>query len=437
MPSCRGVKVAIIGAGSTYTPELVDGLMRRRDALELDEIALVDPDRRRLAVIGPLAERMVARAGGGVTVTDCGTDLVGGVRHARFVVSQIRVGGQAARDGDERLGREFGLIGQETVGVGGLANALRTIPIALAIARTVADHAADATLLNFTNPAGLVTEALCRHGPAPAIGLCNAPWGIKAALSETFTCRAEDIHLDYVGLNHLGWVRGVSVAGEERTSEALEAWEQRAAQRAASGAPYWTPEGIRLLEAIPNDYLLYYYETPAMLAAQARRPTRASEVMAIEEALLVRYADPDLAEKPPELDRRGGAHYSEAAAALMADIVTDAGTVHVLDVPNRGAIPGFPDDAVVEVSVRVGAAGVEPIPVPPLRPDVDALVRTMKDVELLTVEAAVHGDDAAAMRALAAHPLGPGINRAGELWRRLRELNAGLLGLLDGPMAPA
>jgi 6-phospho-beta-glucosidase len=432
------MKVAVVGAGSTYTPELVDGLMRRRDALDLDEIALVDPDRTRLAVIGPLAERMVARAGGGVTVTDCGTDLVAGVRHARFVVSQIRVGGQAARDGDELLGREFGLIGQETVGVGGLANALRTIPVALAIARTVADHAPDATLLNFTNPAGLVTEALCRHGPAPAIGLCNAPWGIKAALSETFTCRPEDIQLDYVGLNHLGWVRGVSVAGDDRTSEALAAWEQRAGQRAASGgAPYWTPEAIRLLEAIPNDYLLYYYETPAMLAAQARRPTRASEVMAIEEALFVRYADPDLAEKPPELDRRGGAHYSEAAAALMADIATDAGTVHVLDVPNRGAIPGLPDDAVVEVSAQVGAAGVEPIPVAPLRPDVDALVRTMKDVELLTVEAAVQGDDAAAMRALAAHPLGPGINRAGELWRRLREVNAGLLGLLDGPMAPA
>jgi 6-phospho-beta-glucosidase len=425
------VKVAVVGAGSTYTPELVDGLLRRRDALELDEIALVDPDRSRLAVIGPLAERMVLRAGGGVRVSDCGADLVGGVRGARFVVSQVRVGGQAARDADERLGREFGLIGQETVGVGGLANALRTIPVALAIARTVADHAPDATVLNFTNPAGLVTEALCRHGPVPAIGLCNAPWGIKAALAETFTCRPEDIELDHVGLNHLAWVRGVSVAGDDRTSEAFAAWERRATRQAASGrAPCWTPEAINLLGAIPNDYLLYYYETPAMLAAQAARPTRASEVMAIEEALLRRYADRGLSEKPPELDRRGGAHYSEAAAALMADIATDAGTVHVLDVPNRGAIPGLPDDVVVEVSARVGSAGVQPIPVAPLRPDVDALVRTMKDVELLAVEAAVHGDDVAAMRALAAHPLGPGVNRTVELWRRLCEVNAGLLGKL-------
>ena len=344
-----------MGAGSTYTPELVDGLLRRRERLGLDEIALVDPDRRRLAVIGPLAERMVDRAGGGVTVSDCGADLVAGVERARFVVSQIRVGGQAARDADERLGREFGLIGQETVGVGGLANALRTIPVALTIARTVADHAPDAILLNFTNPAGLVTEALCRHGPVPAIGLCNAPWGIKATLAGVLTCRPDEIELDYVGLNHLGWVRGVTVAGDDRTAEALADWERRAGRAAESGrGPYWTPEAIRLLAAIPNDYLLYYYETAAMLAAQAARPTRASEVMAIEEALLTRYADPDLTEKPPELDLRGGAHYSEAAAALMADIVTDAGTVHVVDVPNRGAIPGLPDDVVVEVSARVG-----------------------------------------------------------------------------------
>jgi 6-phospho-beta-glucosidase len=437
MPSCRGVKVAVVGAGSTYTPELVDGLLRRREALELDEIALVDPDRRRLAVIGPLAERMIARAGGGVTVSDGGADLVGGVRGARFVVSQIRVGGQAARDADERLGREFDLIGQETVGVGGLANALRTIPVALAIARTVADHAPGAILVNFTNPAGLVTEALCRHGPAPTIGLCNAPWGIKAALAETFTCRPEDIQLDHVGLNHLGWVRGVTVAGDDRTSEALAAWQRRAAEQVASDrGPCWTPEAIGLLGSIPNDYLLYYYETPAMLAAQARRPTRASEVLAIEEALLLRYADPGLSEKPPELDRRGGAHYSEAAAALMADIATDADTVHVIDVQNRGAIPGLADDVVVEVSARVDAGGMRPLPVAPLRADMDALVRTMKDVELLTVEAAVHGDEVAAMRALAAHPLGPGLNRAAELWRRLREVNAGLLGPLDTPMTP-
>ena len=222
------------------------------------------------------------------------------------------------------------------------------------------------------------------------------------------------------------------MAGDDRTAEALADWERRAGRAAESGrGPYWTPEAIRLLAAIPNDYLLYYYETAAMLAAQAARPTRASEVMAIEEALLTRYADPDLTEKPPELDLRGGAHYSEAAAALMADIVTDAGTVHVVDVPNRGAIPGLPDDVVVEVSARVGAAGVVPIPVAPLRPDVDALVRTMKDVELLTVAAAVHGDELAAQRALAAHPLGPGVNGAAALWRRLREVNAGMLGRLD------
>lgn len=426
----RSVKVCVIGGGSTYTPELIDGLLRRCAALDLHEIHLVDSDARRLAVLGPLAERMSERDGSGVHVA-WGTDRRGALAGASFVVSQIRVGGSAARERDEQLGREFGLIGQETVGVGGFANALRTIPIALEIAADVAEICPNAVLLNFTNPAGLVTEALCRHTAVTTIGLCNVPWTMRARVAGVLGVAATDVTFDYVGLNHLSWVRRVEVGGIDRTADVLaRAAEVVAKRRSAHGEPGWTPDALRLLGAIPNDYLLYYYETAAWLRHQCDHPTRASTVMALEAALLDRYADPALAEKPAELAERGGAYYSEAAAALIVDLVTDAQTIHVVDTPNRGAIPGLPDDIVVEVSARVGTGGVEPIAVGPLRPDVDALLRTVKDAELLAVQAAVEGDVNAALLALVTNPLGPSMSVAPKVWARLCELNTGSLGRL-------
>jgi 6-phospho-beta-glucosidase len=424
------MKVAVVGGGSTYTPELVEGLLARRETLDLHEISLVDADESRLAVLGPLARRMAERAGTGVAV-QWGTDRRVGMTGARFVVSQIRVGGMAARERDEQLGREFGLIGQETVGVGGFANALRTIPVALDIAADLAEVSPGATLLNFTNPAGLVTEALCRHGRVPTIGLCNVPWTVKAEVAGALGVDPAVVDLDYVGLNHLSWVRGITVDGTDRTAEVLAGLRLLVGKQTAhEGEPTWTADGIRVLGAIPNYYLLYYYETDAWLRYQAGHATRAHEVMAIEAALLEQYADPSLDHKPPELSQRGGAYYSEAAAALMADLAADAGTVHVVNTPNCGAIPGLDDDVVVEVSAVVRASGVTPVPVAPLRPDVDALVRTMKDVELLTVTAAVEADEDAALRALVANPLGPSMSQAPAVWARLKEMNAGMLGRL-------
>ena len=431
------MKVCVIGGGSTYTPELVEGLLSRRDALDLHEIHLVDTDPARLAILGPLARRMSERVDGRIVV-EWGTDRRAGIAGSTFVVSQMRVGGMAARERDEQLGREFGLIGQETVGVGGFANALRTIPVALDIAADIERVAPDATLLNFTNPAGLVTEALCRHTDVTTIGLCNVPWTIKAAVARSLRVDPAAVEFDYVGLNHLSWVRGVTVDGVDRTGEVLAGLRQRVAERVDHGdhrenrvgEPDWTPEAIDTLGAIPNSYLRYYYETDAWVRHQATEPTRASAVMAIEGALLGQYADPDLAEKPAELSERGGAYYSEAAAALMADLASGAETVHVVNTPNRGAIPGLGDDVVVEVAATVRASGVEPIPVAELRPDVDALIRTVKDFELLTVQAAVGGDEEAAMRALVTNPLGPSMSAAPAVWARLREVNAGWLGKL-------
>jgi len=425
------MKVCVIGGGSTYTPELIEGLLRRREMLDLHAIHLVDSDPARLAVLGPLAQRMCERDGSGVTV-DWGDDRRAGLTGSRFVVSQIRVGGMAARERDEQLGREFGLVGQETVGVGGFANALRTIPVALAIAAEVEHLAPSATLLNFTNPAGLVTEALCRHSNVPTIGLCNVPWTVKAEVAAGLGCAPTDVQFDYVGLNHLSWVRGITVAGIDRTAEVLHGLRGLVGKVVAGeGEPDWTPEVIATLAAVPNYYLLYYYETAAWVRHQAASRTRASEVMAIESSLLAKYEDPLLAVKPAELSERGGAYYSEAAAALMADIAGDTGNVHVINTLNRGAIPGLPDDVVVEVSAEVRQQGVRPIPVGPLRADVDALLRTVKDFELLTVQAAVDGDEEAAVLALVTNPLGPPISQAHTVWRRLKEVNSGWLGKLE------
>lgn len=424
------MKVCVVGGGSTYTPELVEGLLARRRELELDEIHLVDVDAPRLGVLGPLARRMAERDGGGVAV-EWGTDREVGIAGSTFVVSQMRVGGMAARERDEQLGREFGLIGQETVGVGGFANALRTIPVALAIAADIERLAPDATLLNFTNPAGLVTEALCRHTDVTTIGLCNVPWTIKAAVARSLEVDPAAIEFDYVGLNHLSWVRRVIVDGVDRTADVLAGLRRRVGARTGADVePEWTPEAIDTIGAIPNSYLRYYYEPAAWVRYQSSHPTRASEVMSIERMLLDRYAAPDLDVKPPELSERGGAYYSEAAAALMADIATDSGTVHVVNTPNRGAIPGLPGDVVVEVAAVVDASRIDPVHVAALRPDVDALVRAVKDFELLTVQAAVDGDRDAAIRALVTNPLGPSISDAPRLWERLVELNAGQLGAL-------
>ncbi len=427
-----GTKVCVIGGGSTYTPELLDGLLRRRDDLDLAEVHLVDVDPGRLAVLGPLSARMSDRAGGGVTVR-WGTDRAEGLRGARFVVSQVRVGGMAARERDEQLGREFGLIGQETVGVGGLANAWRTIPFTLALAADVAAHAPGATLLNFTNPAGLVTEALCRHATVPAIGLCNVPWTVRTQVAASLGVDAASVSMDYVGLNHLSWVRRIHVDGIDRTGEVLARLREAAERhgvREADAEPSFGAEALSLIDAVPNPYLRYFYETDAFLEHQRLTPTRASAVRAIEDELLRRSADPGLDRPPAELAQRGGAHYSEAAAALMADLVRGDGAVHVVNTPNRGAIPGLGDDVVVEVAARILGDGPHPLPVAPLRADVDALVRTVKDVELLAVQAAVDGDEHSAMRALVTHPLGPPMSRVRPLWNRLRELNRGQLGAL-------
>jgi 6-phospho-beta-glucosidase len=425
------LKICVVGGGSTYTPELVDGLLRRAATLPVTELVLLDPDAVRVGIVGAFAARMAEAAGSNLSIrwTDDASDAI---RGSDFVVCQLRVGGQAARHRDELLGREFGLIGQETTGVGGFAKALRTIPVMAEIARIVALEAPDAMLVNFTNPAGLITEFLRRHTSLRVIGLCNVPWNMRVDLAAELGVAVDRVDLDYVGLNHLSWVRSLRVDGEDRTAEMLVRARGDAGLRGGGeDDPGFSPATLALLGMLPSYYCRYFYETAAMLRHQEQHPTRASEVMEIERRLLRRYEDPELREKPAELMERGGAYYSESAAALMADVWSDAGSVQVVNVRNDGALPGLPDDVVIEAPARIGRAGAVAVHTQPLRADIDSLVRSVKDYELLTIEAAMTGDPKLAQLALITNPLGPDSEAVPHVWERLRGDNQGLLGALD------
>ena len=426
------MKVAVIGGGSTYTPELIDGILQRHERLPVSVIHLVDIDLTRLTIIAAFAKRMIKAAGREIDI-EFSTDIRKAVRGSSFVVSQFRIGGQSARHRDEMLGRKYGLVGQETVGVGGFAKALRTIPVALSIAQIIEEEAPDAMLLNFTNPAGLITQALKTHAPkVKSIGLCNVPWNTRIEIAGALNVSADLVEFDYVGLNHLSWIRGVKVGGVDRSPEAIAAFRGLTINQATKGdSPAWIQSTIDYLQAIPNYYLLYYYEEKAWIDYQLNNPTRASEVMKIEDVLMEKFADESLVTKPEELMERGGAYYSDSAAELMADIHCDAGTVHIVNTLNSGAIAGFPDDAVMEIPAVISKKGAQSIKTGEMRPDIDALVRGVKDFEMLTIDAAVTGNEQSALLALLANPIGPNSSQARDLWADLRSENRGLIGAFN------
>jgi 6-phospho-beta-glucosidase len=394
-----GVKIAVVGGGSTYTPELVEGFARRMDRLAIDELVLLDPDLERLEPVAGLTRRMLDRAGwpGRLTVT---ADRDGALEGADFVVLQLRVGGQAARHVDETLPHRFGILGQETTGPGGFAKALRTVPVVLDLAETTARRAAPgAWIVDFTNPVGIVTQALLDSG-ARALGLCNVAIGLQRRLAGRFGVEPERVALEHVGLNHLTWERAVMVDGVDRLPELLAdggAW---------AGDEVGLPAGLVAdLGAIPSYYLRYYYCRDEVLTEQLAGRSRAQEVMDIERGLLEMYRNPSLAEKPKLLEQRGGAFYSEAAAQLIASLGAGTGDVQVVNVRNAGALPDLPDAAVVEIPARIDRDGAHPAPLAPLAPEMRGLVQAVKAYEDLAVVAATQGDRRAAERALLAHPL--------------------------------
>ncbi len=412
-----GLKIAVVGGGSTYTPELVEGFAARSARLPVDELALLDVDAERLEIVAGLAGRILARRGWSGRVSPT-LDRSAALDGADFIVIQLRVGGQAARFRDETIPPRFGCVGQETTGPGGFAKALRTVPVVLEIAEESARRAnPGAWLVNFTNPVGIVTQALLDDGHR-ALGLCNVAIGFQRRFARYFGVEPERVGLEHVGLNHLSWERAVRVDGVDRLPELLERDGPAVADEV--DLPL---ELIRAVGAIPSYYLRYYYATADVVAEQREGQTRAEAVMAIERELLELYRDPALAEKPALLERRGGAYYSEAAAQLIASLYDGAGDVQVVDVRNTGALPGVPDAAVVEVPAVIDRNGAHPASLAPLAPELRGLVEHARGYEELAVRAAISGDRRIALRALLANPLVPDFETARGLLDAILEGN--------------
>ncbi|MCC6156876.1 MAG: 6-phospho-beta-glucosidase [Deltaproteobacteria bacterium] len=418
------MKIGIIGGGSTYTPELIEGLIGRAGAIGLAEVVLMDNDPERLAIVGEFAKRMVTHAAAPfrVVLTAKRAEALDG---ASFVLTQFRVGHQQARHQDELLGLRHSLIGQETTGIGGMAKALRTLPVIFDICDEMDRLAPGAWLLNFTNPSGLVTEGILNHTPVKrAIGLCNVPIDMKMTVAKFFGVDESEIDMEFVGLNHLGWIRRVAIKGEDITARVLEFL---ASDQGPANIPDvdYKPELIRALGAVPLYYNRYYYNTERVLAQlQAKPKTRAEEVIDIENKLLAKYADPKQVTKPPELDERGGAYYSKIAVQLIEAIANDTGDEMVVNTQNRGAIPDLPATSVVEITARIGKDGATPRHVAPLEPSVRALIQRAKAYEELTVEAAKTRSYDAALRAIFTNPLGPTADRAKPVLDDLLATNA-------------
>jgi 6-phospho-beta-glucosidase len=392
------MKLTIVGGGSTYTPELIDGFARLADLLPIEQVWLVDPDESRLALVAGISRRMLARAGHPATV-HATTDLVAGVSDADAVLLQLRVGGQDARRGDETWPHEAGCIGQETTGPGGFAKALRTVPVVLRVAETVRAHAKpDAWIVDFTNPVGIVTRALLQAGHR-AVGLCNVAIGFQRRFASVLGVEPGRVSLGHVGLNHLTWERNVWVDGVDRLPGMFEQVGELAEEVELPA------HLLSLLGVVPSYYLRYYYAHDEVLHEQLGAPTRADEVQALERALLAKYADESVDTKPAELAKRGGAFYSEAAVDLLASLTVNRGDVQVVNLRNDGILPFLPDDHVIEVPATVGATGVTAIAVEPLADDIRGLVSAVAGYERLALDAAVLGGRDRVLRAMQAHPL--------------------------------
>lgn len=413
-----GIKVAVIGGGSTYTPELIEGLANRRGRLPIDELVLQDINQERLRIVGGLSGRMLERLewDGRLSLTD---DAAAAIDGASFVLVQLRVGGQTARLLDETLPLRFGTIGQETTGAGGLTKAMRTIPVVLELAEMAGRRAAPgAWIVDFTNPVGIVTQALVDHGHR-AIGLCNVAISLQRSLARRIGVDPGTLQLQHVGLNHLSWITVASQDGRDRLPELLGSHGESIAQDL--GLPV---ELIRELKAVPSYYLRYYYGFDDVMAEQRAGHRRAEEVMELERRLLDMYADPTLDTKPALLDDRGGAWYSEAAAQLLASLHDGAGDIQVVDVRNGDAMPDLEADDVVEVPAHIDRDGAHPIGQPPMPPAMRDLVRTVKAYERLAIRASLSGERSDVRAALEAHPLvGGRIPDVGPLLDALLEAN--------------
>ena len=409
------MKLVIFGGGSSYTPELIHGLIREHDTLPISEVCLTDINARRLEILGGLSQRMFARAGLRATVTVT-VDRRRALEGASFVNSLIRVGGMDARILDEKIPVKYGIVGQETTGPGGMMKALRTIPVMLALARDMREVCPEAWLINYTNPSGIIAEALGKHGGIRAVSLCSGPNTWIAQIVEALGVHPTRANVDWVGLNHLGFATRVRVDGRDVTEQAVEAVAQQ-----------WKIDGewLRTLGAIPASYLRNYYHR-GQVVEKAREPghrTRGERVKDIETELLRQYAASDLAERPALLSQRGGRGYADVAMAAMLAIHHNKGERQIIQVLNQGAVDGIPGDASVELACLVDRLGAHPIHFGAIPLPIRGLIQSVKAYESLTVQAAVEGSKRIALQALMAHPLIPSWEIARPLFTELMAAN--------------
>ena len=411
------MKLAVVGGGSTYTPELVDGLIRMRELLPLEQLALHDVDGERLGILGRMTRRMLERGGHPARLIST-SRLDDAIDDADAVLIQLRVGGQAVRIVDESVPVACGCLGQETTGYGGLAKALRTVPVVLEIAERVRQRAPNAWIVDFTNPVGIVTKALLDEGHR-AVGLCSAAMVFQRHFARVLDVAPERLELDHAGLNHLTWEVGVRLDGEEVLPRLVGEHGDKVAP--ATGLP---ADLVQRLGVVPSYYLHYFYEHDNVVDHQRRHQSRAEEIAEIERELLAMYADEQLAEKPELLGRRGGAYYSEAAVELMASLFGRAtNDRHVVNLRNDGVLPFLDPNAVVEVAARVSEGGLTPEHVPPLDPMHRGLISHVSAYEELALDAALRGGRERVFRALLAHPLVGQVDIAETLTDRMIEAN--------------
>lgn len=407
----KPLKIAVIGGGSSYTPELIDGFIKRKDELYAEEIWLVDVEAglEKLEIVGALAQRMLEKAGL-KTKLFLTLDRSEALKDADFVLTQLRVGGLDARAKDEAIPLKHNLIGQETTGPGGFAKALRTIPVILEIAREMEALCPNAFLFNFTNPAGMVTEAVLKHTAIKTIGLCNVPITMRNNIAKMMGVEASDLYIEYMGLNHLVWGSKVFLKGEDITTLVLD--------KLRSGESFtmknipdlqWPPELLEAIQMIPCPYHRYYYLKQESLEeerqAQATKGTRAMQVKAIEKELFEIYKDTNLNTKPAALENRGGAYYSDAAVSLISAVYNDKQEVQPVNIMNKGAIPNLPYDAVVEINAVVGRSGARGISMSPMPTHLHGLVSAVKSYEQLAIEGIVNDEPNKCLLALINHPL--------------------------------
>jgi 6-phospho-beta-glucosidase len=411
----KGVKIVTIGGGSSYTPELVEGFIKRYDELPVRELWLVDIEagKEKLEIVGNLAKRMVEKAGLPIEI-HLTLDRREALKGADFVTTQFRVGLLEARAKDERIPLKYNVIGQETNGPGGLFKGLRTIPIILEICKDIEELCPEAWLVNFTNPAGMVTEAVLRYSNIKkVVGLCNVPIGMRMGIAKSLNVEPERVQVNFAGLNHMVYgldtfLDGVSV--QEQVIEAMANPENAMTMKNISGLS-WEPDFIRGLGVIPCGYHRYYYKTDEMLQEELEKAetegTRAEVVKKLETELFELYKDPNLAIKPPQLEKRGGAYYSDAACSLINSIYNDKRDIQPVNTRNNGAIASISDDSAVEVNSVITKDGPKPISVGDLPVAVRGLVQQIKSFERVAAEAAVTGDYNTALLAMTINPLVP------------------------------